>query len=93
MAKRGPRYSKEEFARRGDEVYETKVKPHLKKRDKGRFVAVDIESGEWEISDDEMEVIKLLYSRLADPQPWMVRVGSPYLRSYGGRGLSSGQSP
>jgi hypothetical protein len=53
MAVRGPRYSKEEFARRGDEIYETKVRPHLKKKDKDRFVAIDIETGEWEIGDDE----------------------------------------
>jgi hypothetical protein len=91
MAIRGPRYSKEEFARRGDELYETKVRPHLKKKDKGRFVAVDIETGEWEIGDDEMEANDRLEARIPDPQPWMVCVGLGYLHSFGGRGLSPGR--
>lgn len=29
MAVRQPRYSKEEFARRGDEIYETQVRPQV----------------------------------------------------------------
>jgi len=85
MAKRGPRYSKEEFARRGDELYERVVKPHLKKKDKDRFVAIDIETGEWEIGDDEIEVADRLEARIPDPQPWMVRVGRGYVHSFGGR--------
>lgn len=87
MAIRGPRYSKEEFARRGDELYETKVRPHLKKKDKGRIVAIDTETGEWEIGDDEMEVVHRIWARLPDPQPWVVRVGFGYVHSFGGRGL------
>ena len=89
MATRGPRYSKEEFARRGDELYERVVKPHLKKKDKDRFVAIDIETGEWEIGDDELEVVNRLWARLPDPQPWMVRVGSRFVHSFGGHGLRS----
>lgn len=43
------RYSKEEkeeFARRGDAIYEKKIRPHLKPGDKGKYVAIDIETGE-----------------------------------------------
>jgi len=43
------RYSKEEFARRGDAVFESGVRPHLKPEDNGKFVAIDIESGAYEI--------------------------------------------
>jgi hypothetical protein len=87
MAIRGPRYSKEEFARRGDELYDSQVRPHLKKKDKGRFVAIDIETGEWEIGDEEMDVVDRIWARLPDPQPWVVRVGFGYVHSFGGRGL------
>ena len=38
-----PRYSKEEFARRGDEIYERKVRPHLTQSDEGKFIVIDIE--------------------------------------------------
>ena len=38
------RYDKVEFARRGDEAYETHVRPHLRPDDEGQFAAVDIET-------------------------------------------------
>jgi hypothetical protein len=90
MAIRGPRYSKEEFARRGDELYETKVRPHLKKKDKGRIVAIDIETGEWEIGDNEMEAYDHLVARIPGAHPWLVMAGSRYLHTFGGRGADGG---
>jgi hypothetical protein len=50
MASTGRRYPKEEFARRGDAIYEKEVRPKLATGDKGKFAAVDIETGEYEIS-------------------------------------------
>jgi len=44
-----PRYSKEESARRGDEIYERNVRPRIKKSDNGKFVVIDIETGDFEI--------------------------------------------
>ena len=38
------RYGKEEFARRGDGIYETDVRPQLKSEDEGKFAAIDIDS-------------------------------------------------
>jgi hypothetical protein len=79
------RYNKEEFARRGDEVYERKVRPHLTAKDLGRLVAVDIVTGEYEIGDDELEVCSLLRARVPESQTWLVRVGSRYVHRLGGR--------
>ena len=47
MSKPGPRYRKDEFARRGGAIYETKIRPGLTKKHNGRFVAIDIETGAW----------------------------------------------
>jgi hypothetical protein len=47
---RRPRYSKEEFATRGDAIYEAEIRPNLKKKDDGKFVAIDIEAGQYEIA-------------------------------------------
>jgi hypothetical protein len=79
------RYSKEEIARRGDEIYERKVRPQLKPADKGRFVAIDIESGDYEIGDKELDAIHRLHARVPDSQTWLVRVGSRYVYRFGGR--------
>ena len=52
MTVRQPRYSKEEFARRGDEIYESQVRPQIEEGNHGRIVAIDIETGAFELADD-----------------------------------------
>jgi hypothetical protein len=79
------RYSKEEFARRGDALYERNVRPQLKSRDEGRFAAIDIETGEFAVDADELRACRKLRKRLPGAQVWMVRVGSPYVHRIGGR--------
>lgn len=85
MASTKRRHSKKEFARRGDEIYETQVHPLLKAEDEGKFAAIDIDSGEYEINEDELEACDTLNARIPDAQIWLVRVGSRYLHRFGGR--------
>ena len=85
MASAKRRYGKEEFARRGDEVYETRVRPHLGPEDEGKFAAVDIDSGAYEVAADELEASDRLSARIPGAQIWLVRVGSRYLHRFGGR--------
>jgi hypothetical protein len=73
MTVRGPRYSMEEFARRGQEIYERDIRPHLKTEDMNKSVVIDIETGQWEIDSDELAACERLYSRIPTAQPWAVR--------------------
>lgn len=68
MAANKRRYSKEEFARRGDALLESKVRPNLTAADADKFVAIDIETGEYELDSNEMRAADRLRQRLADPQ-------------------------
>jgi hypothetical protein len=79
------RYSKEEFARRGDAIYESDVRPQLKDDDKGKFAAIDVESGMYEIDPDELKAGNRLRARIPEAQIWMVRVGSRSVHRIGGR--------
>jgi hypothetical protein len=85
MASTKRRYSKEEFARLGDTIYENDVRPKLNADDEGKFVAIDIDSGMYEIDSDELSVGDRLRARLPEAQIWMVRVGSRYVHRFGGR--------
>jgi hypothetical protein len=85
MASLKRRYSKEEFAHRGDTIYASTVRPHLKPEDDGRFVALDIDSSQFEIDDDELAACDRLRARLPEAQIWLVRVGSRYVHRFGGR--------
>jgi hypothetical protein len=85
MATLRPRYSKEEFARRGDAIYERDIRPHVNAADKGKFVAIDIETGAYEIDANELAACDRLRARVPDTQIWLRRVGSPYLYRFGPR--------
>ena len=54
MTVRQPRYSKEEFARRGDEIYESQVRPQVEAGNHGKIVAIDIETGAFEVAKDSL---------------------------------------
>lgn len=83
------RYSKEEkeeFGRRGDAIYEEKIRPHLKPSDKGKYVAIDIETGEYEIARSKLAACDRLNTRIPDALTWLVKVGSRYVARFGVRG-------
>jgi hypothetical protein len=86
MAPTKRRYSKEEIARRGDAIYEGSVLPRLTADDEGKFAAIDIETGHFEIDVDELAACDKMSARAPDAQIWLVKVGSRYLHRFGGRG-------
>ena len=81
MTVRQRRYPKEEFARRGDEIYERDVRPQVEADNTGKYVAIDIETGAWEMDASELAAGDRL--RLPDAQTWMTRVGYGYIRRFG----------
>ena len=47
MTIRQPRYSKDEFAQRGDEMYDSQIRSQIDEQsDRGRIVAIDINESE-----------------------------------------------
>jgi hypothetical protein len=85
MASTEPRYSKEEFERRGDALLEKDIRPQLKAADDGKFLAIDIETGEFAIDADELKACHKLRKRIPDAQIWMVRIGYRVVHRFGGR--------
>ncbi len=78
-----PRYSKDEFARRGDAIYERDIQPHVAAEDTGKFVAIDLNTGAYEIDADELVASDRLCAQHPDAQVWLTRVGSRYARRFG----------
>ena len=87
MAVRQARYSKEEFARRGDEIYQTQVRPQVEAGNHGRIVAIDIETGAFEVADEILPATDRLFERLPGAQPWIVRIGYRAVHRFGARSL------
>src|SRR5947207_10817135 len=93
MATAKRRYSSDEFARRGDALVESKVRPHLTAADEDKFVAIDIETGEYELDKNEMKAAERLRKRVPDPQIWLVHVTLGYLHRFGGRAGEGSPGP
>lgn len=87
MAVRQPRYSKEEFAKRGDEIYETQVRSQVEANGCGKIVAIDIETGAFEVADEILEATSQLFKRIPQAQPWIVRIGHRAVHRFGARSL------
>jgi hypothetical protein len=87
LQKRQPRYSKEEFARRGDELYETQVREQVEVGNYGRIVAIDIETGAFELADDIVRASARLLARVPDAQTWFIRIGYRAVYHFGSRSL------
>jgi hypothetical protein len=87
MTVRQPRYSKEEFARRGDEIYQTQVRQQVEEGNHGKIVAIDIETGAFELADDIVRASARLLARVPDAQTWFVRIGYQAVYHFGSRSL------
>ncbi len=70
-----PHYSSEEFTQRGQSLYQREVQPHLAEEDEGKFVAIDIETGAYELDPDDYIATENLLKRHPSAQIWLCRVG------------------
>lgn len=87
MAVRQPRYSKEEFAKRGAALYESEVRAQVEEGNHGKIVAIDIETGIFEVADDIVTASDQLLTRLPDAQTWFIRIGHQAVYHFGARSL------
>jgi len=58
-------------------VYERDVRPALAADDEGKFVALDLDSGEYELDADDYSAVARLQARLPAADIWLGRVGQP----------------
>jgi len=76
-------YSKEEFARRGNEIYHTQVRPQVEQGNYGKIVAIDIETGAFEVANDTITASEALLERYPDALLWRVRIGHKAVHRFG----------
>jgi hypothetical protein len=69
------RRSSDEIIRLGDEILHSKVEPLLGPKGVGKFVAIDIETGEYEVDDNSQRAMKRLLTRYPHAEMLLVRAG------------------
>lgn len=77
MATTNPPRPADELARLGAEVFDRRGRPALRPADDGKFVAVDVDTGEYEIDEDDYAAVTRLRARVPDAEVWLARAGSP----------------
>ena len=87
MTVRQRRYSNEELCQRGQELYESGIRQQVEVGNKGKIVAIDIETGDFELADETMQAARQLYNRIPDAQPWVLRIGYRSVHRFGARSL------
>ena len=50
-------------------------------------MAIDIETGSFEVADDTISATDQLYDRVPDAQPWVIRIGHRTVYRFGSRSL------
>ncbi len=75
MAVRQPRYSNEDIGRIAEDLYHREIQPEVMPQDKGKFLLIDIESGDYEVDEDDLQAEKRLRSRRPDGILYGLRIG------------------
>ena len=84
-----PRMPRKEVIRLGKEIYKRDILPQVEDDHFGEYVAIDVETGDWEISETEMDAVDRLRERRPAAIDVLVeRVGFRAARSFGGSSRS-----
>jgi acyl CoA:acetate/3-ketoacid CoA transferase len=82
------RYTKEEISRQGNEIYESQVRLQVEEGNHGKIVAIDIETGAFEVAKDSLTASDQLLEHYPEAQIWFGRVGHRTVHRVGSVGSS-----
>lgn len=83
------RHTAQRVARRGKELYERNIRSEVEPKYEGRFLALDVESGDYEVGNDALPTSARLRERKPDAVLYLIRVGRPAAFRLGGRNLAA----
>ncbi len=70
-----PHGGSDEIQRLGEELFERNVRPILRPEDDGKFIAIDVGSGEYEIDADDYSAVTRLRVRRPSGRLWLMMAG------------------
>lgn len=80
------RRPREETTRLGREIYERDIRAQVESGHRGEYVAIDVDSGTWEMSDDALSAANGLRAQRPEARDiCLLRVGHRALHHFGGR--------
>ncbi len=79
-----PGYTTEEVGRLGREIYEQTIRPRVEAQHAGKFLVVDIMTGDYEIAEDDLTASDQALAKNPDAVLYGVRIGAPATYHLGG---------
>jgi hypothetical protein len=73
----------EEIGRRGEELYERTLLRKVEPDNVGRYLSLDINTGEYEIGDNRLDTVNRLLTRMPNATIYTVLVGYPAAAAMG----------
>lgn len=77
-------YSPEEVEARGERIYEQQIRRNVEAGNRGKFVVIDIETGEYQVDDDDLRATKRALAKRSDAVLYGLRIGYPTAYTLGG---------
>ena len=84
----GHTYSPEEITAQGEAIYREQIRSGVETTERGKFVIIDIETGDYEIDTKDATATLKLLERRPDAVTYAVRVGYRAAYRIGGRRLT-----
>jgi len=78
------KYSREEVAARGEAIYEQEIRAKVETNNKGKYLVLDIESGGYEIDEEDLAATKRMMAKFPDAVLYGLRIGYPAAYRLGG---------
>jgi len=70
-----PRFSTDEIVARGKEIYEKQLKSTLEPQNLGKFLVIDIETGEYEMDEDDLTAALRAYQKKPEGARYEMQIG------------------
>jgi hypothetical protein len=86
-----PRYSSAEIVQRGQVLYDQRIRAQVEARHQGKFLVLDIETGDYEIDADDVIAVQRAKTKHPDAAFYIVRIGSPTAYRLGSQPLGTPQ--
>lgn len=78
------KYSREEVAARGEALYEQEIRPVVENENKGKYLVLDITTGEYEVDEDDLIATKRIMAKCPNAVLYGLRIGYPAAYRLGG---------
>ena len=84
------RLSRDEIGQRGSSIYQNRLREKFDSSACGKFLAIDVETEEFELAEEAADAADRLWARIPDAQIFVERVGfAAAFHAYCFRGLAS----